>query len=192
MLDIAQNRPSKFKTENWVEINDDSRGTYETNRQIKFKTTMLRLSLCDYSNRYILLKGNTPAANVTTATEDTNNIGKRERLQNSTQFADYISQINNTQVDNAKHINVVIPIHNAIEYDNHHLKTSGSLWQYYRDELAVHTANDDILDFTVVNIVINSFKQKTITETGNDGTENIEIMISLKYLSNFGELFKCI
>ena len=192
MLDIAQNRPSKFKTENWVEINDDSRGTYETNRQIKFKTTMLRLSLCDYSNRYILLKGTTPAANVTTATEDTNNIGKRERLQNSTQFADYISQINNTQVDNAKHINVVIPIHNVIKYDNHHLKTSGSLWQYYRDELAVHTANDDILDFTVVNTVINSFKQKTITETGNGGTENIEIMISLKYLSNFGELLKCI
>ena len=46
-------------------------------------------------------------------------------------------------MDNAKHINVVIPIHNVIEYNNNHLKTSGSLWQYYRDELAVHTANDD-------------------------------------------------
>ena len=47
----------KFRTKNWVEINDDARGTYNTNSQIKFKTTVLKSSLCDYSDAYILVKG---------------------------------------------------------------------------------------------------------------------------------------
>ena len=58
LLDDAPNQPSKFKTKNWVEINDALRGTYNTNAQIKFKTTMLNSSLCDYSDAYILVKGN--------------------------------------------------------------------------------------------------------------------------------------
>ena len=52
--DAPSNQPSKFKTKNWVEINDESRGTYNVNSQIKFKTTMLKSSLCDYSDSYIL------------------------------------------------------------------------------------------------------------------------------------------
>ena len=48
LLDDASNQPSKFKTKNWVEINDESRGTYHVNSQIIFKTTMLKSSLCDY------------------------------------------------------------------------------------------------------------------------------------------------
>ena len=47
---------SKFKTKNWVEINDDTWGTYTTNNQIKFKTPMLKSSLYDYSDAYILIK----------------------------------------------------------------------------------------------------------------------------------------
>ena len=58
LLDNASNQPSKFRTKNWVEINDESRGTYSVNRQIKFKASMLRSSLCDYSDAYILAKGN--------------------------------------------------------------------------------------------------------------------------------------
>ena len=55
--DASSNHPSKFKTKNWVEINDESRGTYNINSQIKFKTTMLESSLCDYSEAYIHVKG---------------------------------------------------------------------------------------------------------------------------------------
>ena len=54
--DYASNQPSKFRTRNWVEINDESRGAYNVNSQIKFKTTMLKSSLCDYSDAYILLR----------------------------------------------------------------------------------------------------------------------------------------
>ena len=56
LLDDVSNQPSKFKTKNWVEINDKSRGTYDVNSQIKFQTTMLKSSLCDYSDSYILVK----------------------------------------------------------------------------------------------------------------------------------------
>ena len=52
LIDDSSNRPSKFKTKNWVEINDESRGTYNINSQIKCKTTMLKSSLCDYSDAY--------------------------------------------------------------------------------------------------------------------------------------------
>ena len=58
LLDSASNKPSKFRTKNWVEINDESRGTYSVNRQINFKTSMLRPSLCDYGDVYILMKYN--------------------------------------------------------------------------------------------------------------------------------------
>ena len=56
-LDGASNQPSKFKTKNRVEVNNESRGKYNVNSQIKFKTTMLKSSLCDYSDAYIIVKG---------------------------------------------------------------------------------------------------------------------------------------
>ena len=56
LLDSASNQPSKFRTRNWVKINDESRGTYTSN-DIKFKTTMLRSNLCDYADAYILVNG---------------------------------------------------------------------------------------------------------------------------------------
>ena len=57
LIDDASNQPSKFKTKNWVEISDESRGTYNVNSQMKFKTTMLKSSLCCYSDASILVKG---------------------------------------------------------------------------------------------------------------------------------------
>ena len=57
MLDNASNQPSNFKTKNWVEINDESRRGYTTGRDIKFKTTVLKSSLFDYADAYILVKG---------------------------------------------------------------------------------------------------------------------------------------
>ena len=55
LLDSTANQPSKFRTKNWVKINYDSHGTYSTNSQIKFKTSMLKSSLCDYSDAYIFV-----------------------------------------------------------------------------------------------------------------------------------------
>ena len=57
LLNNESNKPSKFKTKNWVEINDDIRGVYSPNKQIRFKTAMPGFSLCDYSDAYIIVKG---------------------------------------------------------------------------------------------------------------------------------------
>ena len=57
LLDNISNQPSKFRTKNWIERNDQLRGTYNTNSDIRFKTTMLKSILCDYSDAYILVKG---------------------------------------------------------------------------------------------------------------------------------------
>ena len=66
-----------LEQKNWVEINDESRGTYNVNSQIKFKTTMLKSSLCDYSDGYILVKGTIPVNNTTAADADANNTNKK-------------------------------------------------------------------------------------------------------------------
>ena len=86
LLDNASNSPSKFRTKNWVEINYESRGRYNVNSQIKFKTTMLKSSLCDFSNAYILVKG-TITVNDTLATETgPNNTNKKAIFKNCTPF----------------------------------------------------------------------------------------------------------
>ena len=81
MLDSASNNPSKFRTRNWVEINDDIRGAYSPNEQISFKTAMLRSSLWNYSDAYILVKVNIPVNNNASAGAAANNIGKKVILK---------------------------------------------------------------------------------------------------------------
>ena len=68
LFDSASNQPSKFRTRKWIEINDESRGTYTSN-DIKFKTTMLRSNLCDYADAYIVVKG---TITITGAGDDNN------------------------------------------------------------------------------------------------------------------------
>ena len=77
LLDNKTNQPPKFRTKKWVEINDQSRGTYNANSQIKFKTTMIGSSLCDYSDAYILAKGNITIINTATADAGANNKNKK-------------------------------------------------------------------------------------------------------------------
>ena len=73
LLNDESNKPSKFKTRNWVEINDEARGTYSPNKQIKFKTAVLRSSSCDYNDAYIPVKGNITVNNTATDDADANN-----------------------------------------------------------------------------------------------------------------------
>ena len=80
MFDNASNQPSKFRTKRRVEINDESRGTYSANRQINFKTSMLRSSLCEYSDPYIFAKGNISVNNTAVADADANNTDKKSDI----------------------------------------------------------------------------------------------------------------
>ena len=133
MLNDESNKASKFRTKNWVEINDDVRGAYSPNIQIRFKTAMLRSSLCDCSDAYILVKGNISVNNTAAAGAAANNINKKVIFKNCAPFTNCISKINNTQIDNAEYIDIVMPMYNLIEYSNNYSKTSGSLWQYCKE-----------------------------------------------------------
>ena len=184
--DNTLNQPSKFRTKNWIEINDESRGAYNVNSQIKFKTTMLRSSLCDYSDAYILVKGTISVNNTAAQSAAANNTNKKVVFKNCAPFTNCISEIDNTQIDNAKDIDIVMPMYNLIEYSDSYAKTTGSLWQYCKDIPARSNANNAIIIFSEDNITDSfKFKAKITGQTGNDGTKDAEIMVPLKYLSNF-------
>ena len=185
LIDDASNQPSKFRIRNLVEINDESRGAYNVNSQIKFKTTMLKSSLCDYSDAYILVKGTISVNNTAAQGAAANNTNKKVILKNCAPFTNCISEINNTQIDNAKDIDIEMPMYNLIEYSDNYAKTTGSLLQYSKD-IQARNANDEIHHFTEGSLTDSfNFKAKITGETGNNGTKNVEIMVPLKYLSNF-------
>ena len=131
LIDDASNQPSKFRTKNWVEINDESRGTYNVNSQIKFKTTMLKSSLCDFSDAYIFVKGQTTITGADdAAARQVDERDKGVAFKTCAPFTNCITEINNTQIDNAKDIDIVMPMYNLIEYSDNYSNASRSLWQY--------------------------------------------------------------
>ena len=178
LLDDASNQPSKYKTKNWIETNNESRGTYNINSQIKFKTTMLTSSLSDYSDAYVLVKGTITVNNTAAANADANNTNKKVIFKNCAPFTICIIEINNTQVDNAKDLDIVMPMDNLTEYSDNYSKTSGSLWQYCRNIPTVDNNSDNLTDSF-------NFKVKIIDQSENDGTNIVEIIVPLKYLGNF-------
>ena len=190
LLDDASNQPSKFRTKNWVEMNDESKGTYNVNSQIKFKTSMLKSSLCDSSDAYVHVKGTVSVNNTAAADADTNNTNKKVIFKNCTPFTNCICEINNTRVDNVKDLDIVMPMCNLTEYSDNYSKASGSLWQNCKDIPAVDN-NNAIVNFTENNLTDSfNFKVKMTSQTGDDGTKNVEIMVPLKYLSSFWRTLK--
>ena len=100
-------------------------------------------------------------------------------------FTNCISEINNTQVDNSKDIDIEMPMYSLTEYSDNFSKTCGILWQFCKDISAVDNYNV-IVNFAENNLADSfNFKVKMIGQTGDDGTKNVEIMIPLKFLSNF-------
>ena len=117
LLDSAPNQPSKFRTRNWVEMNDESRRTCTSNDN-KFKTTMLRSNLCDYAHAYILVNGTikiTGAGN-DDAAKQKDEKDKGVTFKNCAPFIKCISRIENTDLGNANDIDIVMPMYNLIEY----------------------------------------------------------------------------
>ena len=179
-LDNIPNQPTKFRTKNRVEINDDAHVTYNTNSQIKFNTSMLKSSLCDNSDAYILVSG---TITVTELAAGGGNNCIEIVFKICAPFTDCKGEINNAQIDNAKNIDVVIPMYILIEYNDNYSKTSGSLWQYYRDKTTLN--NSGALANFLGSCASFKFKQTITGETGDDGRKDVKIMVLLKYLSNF-------
>ena len=131
---------------------------------------MLRSNLCDYADAYTLVNGRI------TITEAGDDGAVMMAFKNCVPFTKCISRINNTDIDTAQDINIVMPMYNLIKYSNNYLKTSGSLCQYYNDE-----PNDNIAGSK-------SFKSRvkiTRKTPADRNTKDVEIIVPLKYLSYF-------
>ena len=146
---------------------------------------MLRSSLCDYSDAYILLKGNMAVNNTAADGAAANNNNKKVIFKNCALFTNCISKIDNTQIDNAEYIDKVMPMYNLLEFSDNYSKTSGSLWQYFKDIPAVDD-DGNIINFNGANNTDSfKFKNRLTGQTNDDGIIHVQIMVPLKYLSSF-------
>ena len=143
----------RFVTKKWIEVYDQPEGNYNVNKEIRIKTSMLRSDLCDFNDAYIVVKGNiivdkkiftandfeapnNTAANATATNAANNNAfgEKRVVFKNNAPFINCTSKINSVKIDNAEDLDVVMPMYNLLENSKNYRKTTGSLWNYYRDE----------------------------------------------------------
>ena len=112
-----------------MEVHDQSGETYNTNKQIRFKTSMLRSDLCDYSDAYIVVKGKIIVTNPNNDAYD-----MKLAFKNNAPFTSCVLKINNTLMDNAEDLGIVMPMYSLLKYSKNYRKTAESLWNYYRDE----------------------------------------------------------
>ena len=122
----SDNENSKFATKKWYIIHSESKGNYLPNTEIKFLTSSLESSLCDYSDAHILVTG---TINVTVGDNNT-----KVAFKNCTPFKKCMTEINETFVDEAVHTDIAIPMYNLIEYSDDYSDTSGTLWHIKRDD----------------------------------------------------------
>ena len=122
LLNGSDNDNSKFATKKWYIIDSESKGNYSHENPIKFLTSSLESSLCDYSDAYILVKSNITAT--------PNNAVTQVVFKNCAPFKNCRTEINDIFIDNADVINITIPMYNSIEYSHNYSDTSGSLWNF--------------------------------------------------------------
>ena len=179
LLNVSDNENLKFATEKWYIIDSESNGNYSHENEIKFLASSLESSLCDYSDAHILVTGN---INVT-AGDNT-----KVAFKNCAPFKKCRTEINEAFVDEAVNINIAMPIYNLIEYSDNYSDTSGSLWQFKRDEQPIDN-NGAFINITAENSSSFKYKSNLIGDTVADGAnrkkENVKIGVPLKYLSNF-------
>ena len=153
---------SKFVTREYVRVNSLS-NTYNENKSIRFKTPMLRSDLCDYMYAYILVNGIITVA----GNQPRDRQNRPVILKNNAPFVSCITIINNELIEYADDLDIAMPMYNLLECSKNYIKTIGSLYNYYRDEL-----NDDgnLNNFANNNVVSsNSFQyeNKIIGNTYN-------------------------
>ena len=174
---------SKFVTKKWIEVYDQSEGKYDVNKEIRIKTSMLRSDLCDFSGAYIVVKGTITVKNPNNAKRN-----KAVTFKNNAPLINCISKINGVKIDNAEDLDVVMPMYNLLEYSKNYRKTTGSLWNYYRDE-PKNPCSSDSESFKYKNNITGNTYNIGAGEEGYDankvGKNETEVVIPLKYLSNF-------
>ena len=114
LLDNALNQPSKFRTRNSVEINDESKESYKAGSDINFKTAMLKSNLYDHADAYILVKGTImiTGAGDNDVAKLLDERNKAVIFKNCAPFTKYTSRINNAEIDHAQDIDIEMPMYN--------------------------------------------------------------------------------
>ena len=151
LLDTKSDNVPRFITKKWVEVHDQSGSAeyrYKSSKQIRFKTSMLRSDLCDFSDAYIVVKGT-----ITVTNPDNNAYDKKLALKNNVPFTSCISKINNTFIDNAEDLDIVMPMYTLLECSKNYRKTTGSFRNYYRDE-PNSGANNNVIQLKIQNLLI--------------------------------------
>ena len=160
LLDSQSEKLSKFITRDYVRVNSLS-NTYNENKSIRFKTSMLRSDLCDYANAYILVNGEI----------EVNGNNPRDRqnrpviLKKNAPFISCITKINDKLIEDVDDLDIVMPLYNLLEYSKNYKKTVGSFYNYYRDELSDDADNANFGNIKVVNSIAFSYKNKIIGNT---------------------------
>ena len=124
LLNGSDNEYSNFETKKWYVTDSETTGAYSENEPIRFFTRFIESSHSDYSHAYILVTGN-----ITSGRNNT-----KAAFKNCAPFRTCITQINETFVDEAKYINITMPMYNLVEYSDNYSDTSGSLWHFNRDK----------------------------------------------------------
>ena len=119
----------KFVAKKWIEVYEQLEKNYSINKEIRIKTPMLRWDLCDFSDAYIVVKREVTVANANNAKRN-----KAVAFKNNTPFINCISKINGVKIGNAEGLDVVMLMYNLLVYSKNYKKTTGSLWNYYRDQ----------------------------------------------------------
>ena len=187
----------KFTKTKWIEIFDQSNGTYNKNKDIRFKTNQFRNDLCDFNGAYIVVTGKITATN---PGNDDNVYNRKVSLKNSALFFNCTLKINSQLIEDAQDLDIVIPKYNLLYYSKNFRKTTGSFWNYYPDiPKSGHDNNASLRQRIIYPIKDSeSFNYKTKL-VGNvpgvadpaDGDdierelEDIKIVVSLKNISNF-------
>ena len=128
---LKDSTTSKFVTRKWIEVNDLSGGQYSINKNIRFETPTSRSDLCDYRDIYIAVKR-------PITIEGTDNANKRNKnliSKNIAPFKSCMLKINNLIVDDSEDLDIAMSMYNLLWYSDNYCITSGSLWNYYRDDV---------------------------------------------------------
>ena len=199
-LDITSDNKDlpNFVTKKWSEVYDQSQGNYDIDKEIRIKTSMSRSDLCDFSDAYVVVKGNitvvkktfatgdieapnNTAANVTATNNANNNAFGEKKLvfKNNAPFINCVSKINGVKIDNAKDLDVVMPMYPLLEYSKNYKKTTGSIWNYYRDEPNSNTDDNEIMH-SILNSESFDFKVNFM-ENGVTHNNLTKMMLKLLY-----------
>ena len=185
LLNDADNESSKVATKKWYIINDQNNGPYDRGNEndltIKFETKVIKPSLCDYSDAYILVTGDIKVADVAANT----NVA----FKNCVPFTRCVTPINDEHVETAEYLYIIMPMYNLIGFSDNYSDSYGSLYQFKRDESPM---NDDENPLNVALDNAASFKYKASflgkADDANDNDrslKNAKIVVTLKHLSIF-------